>query len=234
MHALLQSIGGEWFVFEVIDFAGDAGELIFFQEPGEFCFGAMEANAMAPVSERRERKGWLLGIQFPGMQIDHAGPAALLGFFQGQVNESDGQQSKVPAAGSGQIHASHGESERRDFQYLTAVGAEGEMGDGRGIGDAIAVVANGKYGGIVSVAGIGEYVDRPGGAAGEGKGGGAKAADRLLRDVFQNAAALDQFLFELVRGQAMQHTMGHAVGGDFVALIGDLSHQAGIPFRNPS
>lgn len=180
----------------------------------------------------------LVGVDFPGMEIEHCRLAVdLVDAAHAPMDDPGRQQAQVaaPRDGQGQLLARQGHVQRGQGEFSDAAAlAPDVVGETRGAGDAVVVVIDGENARIVDEAFLDEDVQGPQGLVGDGIARGAVAQDRAARDVLDGGLGQAQVLAEGVGTHVVDEFVPKPVAGHLVAGVRDLADQHGETLGHPA
>lgn len=193
-------------------------------QPG---FGCFEAGVYPHLVKGGEGHLGHLGIELPGMEVEHRGSALGRGLSQSFLHQPERQQSEIPASGHRQFAATgQRPSQRRDLQQPGGVRITTDHERSiRCRRYAVPGVADRENRGVVSKTGFDQYIDSPRGLRDHTKRRGTISQYRLAGLVFEEVFAFKKVLAEAIGVETVEAVVSRSVAGDFVTGIGDTTGQ---------
>src|SRR5690606_4627614 len=195
---------------------GDGSEAEFGQEATQPIRRAMQAAVMTDPREPRHADARLPRVQLPGVDVEGAGHALLLGLPERGPDDAVGEEPEIGAAAGRDVHAPAAKRGRRELGQ--AAGRAGQPVDvplRRRV--AVAGSLNREEARVVAVPLLDQDVERPFDAGRDGEARRAEAPDRLAADVLEHLLALPHGLSEPLRSLLCHATMVPPVRRDLVA-----------------
>src|SRR5579875_1209810 len=194
---------------------------------------ALEVDVMAhAVLQRHAGHPRLFGIDFPRMEIEHAGGAILpVDAPKSTPEHRVLQQAEITAAAARPIASPQPYRGHRHFEHA---GAPGEEREARRRRHAVQVMMDGHDAGAVPIAGLAQFVMRPEGGRADRIAGCAVAVHRRAADVFEQVFGAGDALAELVARDVRQALVTETMACDLMAPGADVPHQRRKALRDPT
>src|SRR5215813_6404284 len=176
---------------------------------------------------------WLSGIDLPGMEIEYAGlPVDLVHALETPAGHAVRQQPEVAATARRKIAVEKPHGSQRQLQQAAA--SFRIKRKTRRLGHAVVIVPDRIDARAVAIARFAQACERPLVFAADGEAGSPVALYLDASDVLQQLLGLLDIARELLAVLIGRPLMGVTMARQFVALIDDPPHQAGIAFRYPA
>ena len=188
-----------------------------------------------PGREARITHARLVGVDFPGMQVEDERLAfALVDRAQAGARIAIGQQPEVTAARDRQLQRAEPGRRQREFEDPPAVRRRHVLRKARCAGYSVLGVTDREQARVVAKAELEQDVERPQALAGDRVGRGAVTVDGATQEVLEMVLGPCRLGPEHLRRLPVDEFVTVAVTGDFMPGRGDAPDQIGFALGDPA